>query len=940
MKMPKPYQASMASAIRFASALAVMSCALLLAACSDSSGTASADSPGSPGSPGSPVTPPAKPTVLLASSYAGTDGMGTLQSFKADDLANATGSHNFAGRPWLSSGGDRDFGLSFNSVDRKFYGVLPATDLRDPDKVAVVVRFDPVTDTVETLGFLSATVPAAGGGPLGNFRRPGVFTADGKGLMLVAIQGGRDARSASADGLQTAGDGALVHLNLDPGSAGYLRLSTVYEFFSFDNGNNGVGAAGLRRVTGTPLLGKDAAGASVIHVVAAGERWQPQGSAARTIPARAVAFKPSDAADWSKPWIVTGNWPSVGSDYWGDNRVGSKSYYDPTTRNFAWAAGDFSFRAGVFGKTLEEGTWSLRADLLSNAECSNPVGVSRLGRRTLLLCSGIDDYHLQRIDQNKPDYVPDPSQAKPATILEFVPATNEFVARNTFSAWDAANTKPLAVTDSTATGRMYVNVGKRSGDIFLQELNTTNDALKAFGYAPLTFPVSSLQSIDAALYFTTTLVTGNETLGRYFVGEPAVGGDSSLADRWIVTFTRHGGKNGVGTILKYDRITGQATAVDMGIAPTLAGAHPIGKPHVLASGRVIGSLSVGKVLVDTDSLGLPVYGGFVTGTADLKPVAWGQLEHCGPSYGGGAFRYRNCPSLALEHVTLANGQVWASTQSPYGGTAIWKVDDATGLPLPSSVITISAGVRPSVAAEPGQVSAAPELDSQRIPAYAPAALGNRLFIIAQRSQEEGRGQRMLCTSSTAIGTTVAWNSVDTNTKAALLDYATGNYEGAHTPVRGGTAFTVNNKMYLMTSKIGQFGTEGRIHEVDLSTCDTDYTPKLVTLVRGLSHLPATKMLQTSDDRLVYGTVDGRLMAFNPQSNMVTELANLTIAGGSAEVRGFLAEVDGAVRGFVRDTAADGRRTMRLISYNLSSGTVTSLNANAQVNDVYPGLVVR
>jgi len=80
--------------------------------------------------------------------------------------------------------------------------------------------------------------------------------------------------------------------------------------------------------------------------------------------------------------------------------------------------------------------------------------------------------------------------------------------------------------------------------------------------------------------------------------------------------------------------------------------------------------------------------------------------------------------------------------------------------------------------------------------------------------------------------------------------------------------------------------------------------------------------------------------FKPQSNTVTVLANLTIAGGSAEVRGFLAEVDGAIKGFVRDTAADGRRTMRLVSYNLSSGAATSINANAQVNDVYPGLVVR
>lgn len=917
---------------RLVGLLAGLVSALMLTACGDGSGIASGD-----GASGSTVVPAAKATVLSFSSYAGADGLGTLQSFNADDLTKASATWAFVGKPWLAVGGDRDYGLTFNNVDRKFYGVIPASHLSDPDQVAFVVRFDPLTDAFETLGILNATVPSTGGAMLRAFRRPGVFTADGKGMMLVATQGGRDARAAQADGLQGSGDGALVHLNLNPSSAGYLQLTTVYEFFSYDNG---VGTSGLRRLDTTPVLGKDSNGKSVIYLVAAGESWNRQGYGYITVPSRAVAFQPSDSGDWSKPWVVAGNWPSVGTDYWGDNRVGAKSYYDPTTRNFAWAAGDSNFRAGVFGKTLEEATWSLRPDVPAYAECTNPVGVSRFGRRTVLLCSGIDDYHLQRIDQNKPDYFPDPSQARPATMFEFVPATNEFVARNTFSAWDAANTKPLAVTDSTATGRMYVNVGKRSGDFFLQDLNFTNEALKASGYAPLTFPVSSLQSIDAALYFTTTLVTGNETLGRYFVGEPAVGGDNSLADRWIVTFTRYGGKNGVGTILKYDRITGQATAVDMGIAPTLAGAHPIGKPHVLASGRVIGSLSVGRVLVDTDALGDPWYGGFATGTTDLKPVAWGNEDYCGTLLGQGSFRYKNCPTLALEHVTLANGQVWASGQSKRGGTAIWQIDANTGLPMPSSVVTISAGVRPSVLAEVGIVAAAPELDSLRIPAYAPAALGNRMFIIGQRSEDSSPGQRMLCTSSTAIGTTVAWNSVDSDTKAAVLAYNSGNYENAHTPVRGGTAFTVNNKMYLMTSKIGKFGTEGRIHEVDLSTCDTDYMPKLITLVRGLQNLPSTKMLQTSDGRLVYGTADGRLVEFKPQSNTVTVLANLTIAGGSAEVRGFLAEVDGAIKGFVRDTAADGRRTMRLVSYNLSSGAVTSINANAQVNDVYPGLVVR
>lgn len=931
MKPPEPHDASKTSVIRLTSTLASLASALVLAACGDSSGIASAGSSGSTG------TPAAKATVLLASSYAGADGLGTLQSFNGDDLANATGTHAFAGRPWLSSGGDRDHGLSFNSVDRKFYGVLPASHLSDPEQVAFVVRFDPVTDTLETLGSLRATAPPAGGATLRAIYRPGVFTTDGKGLMLVAILGGRDARAAQADGLQTAGDGALVHLNLDPASPGYLQLSTAYEFFSHDNG---AGTNGLRRVTSTPALGKDAAGKPVIHLVASGESWLRQGVGYVTVPARAVALQPGNLADWSKPWVAVGSWPSVGSDYWGESRVGAKSYVDPTTRSFAWVAGDTNFRAGVFGKTLEDGSWSLRPDLLPGAECSNPVGVSRFGHRTVMLCSGFDDYHYQRIDQNRPDYVPDPTLVTPATLLEFVPATNEFIARNTFSAWDAAGTKPLALTDSTATGRLYANVGKRSGDLFLQELNSTNAALKIYGYAPLSFPMSSLQSIDAALFYTTTLVTGSETLGRYFVGEPAVGGDNSLADRWIVTFTRYGGQHGVGTLLKYDRITGQTTAINMGIAPTLAGAYPVGKPHVLPSGRVIGGLAVGKVLVDTDGLGAGVRGGYVTGIADLKAVAWGDEDHCGTLLGQGSFRYKNCPSLALEHVTLANGQVWTSAQSPRGGTAIWQIDANTGLPIPGSVNTISAGVRPSTFAEAGIVAAAPELDPLRIPAYAPAALGNRLFIIGQRSEDTSPGQRMLCTSSTAIGTTVAWNSVDSDTKAAVLAYDSGNYEGAHTPVRGGTAFTVNNKMYLMTSKLGKFGTEGRIHEVDLSTCDTDYTPRLVTLVRGLANLPSTKMLQTSDGRLVYGTVDGHLMAFDPQSNLVTDLVNLTIAGGSAEVRGFLAEVDGVVKAFVRDTAADGRRTMRLVSYSLSSGAVTSINANAQVNDVYPGVVVR
>lgn len=878
------------------------------------------------------ANPPGVPSarVLMASSFGGGDGLGMLSAFTSDDLSKPTSVHTFAGKPWLSFGyEDDDLGMSFNPVDRKFYGVVPISKLGNPEHVAFVIRFDPTTDKVETVGLVPAVVPATGGGVLQDFRKPGVFTPDGKGLMLVAVQGGRDARSAQEDGRQTGGDGALVHLSLEPNDTRSLQLKLVYEFFSYDNGYNGADSRGIRRVVNAPVSGTDASGKSVIHLVAAGEKWNTSTTPreAREVRARALALTPATPGDWSRPWSLIGNWPAVGTEFVGENSATTQAYFDQATKTFGWVAADPT-RAGVFFKKAEDALWT-EAVKPPPGECVVPVGVSRMQGRTLLLCSGVDDFHDLAKLKGQPGsaYVPNPGIEQAASIMEYVPATNEFISRNTFSAWELTDTKPLAMTASPATGRLYVNVGKKAGDLFLDNIDFLNGLFSKLGLPALSFPSSSLQAIDASLYYTTTLVTGNETLGRYFIGAPAVGGDNSLVDRWIVTLTRLGGANKVGTILKYDRITGAATAVPLGIAPMGGGAYPVGKPHILDNGRVVGSIAAAEVATRVDRLGLNYPGSYVTGESSLTPTLLSNFDFCKANPSGGvAF----CPAKALEYARLANGQIWGTGQQSAGGTSVWQIDPITGKPLPSTVVTYSAGILIG--------DEQPELAYTRIPEYAPAALGNRLFFIAQRRAEDTPGQRMMCTSST--GAFAPASSSEFDYPGQTLDRGVaGAYERANRPVRGGTAFSVNGKMYMMTMKVSDQD-EGRIHEVDLSSCDTDFTPRLKTLVRGLTNIPSTKMLETSDRKLVFGTRDGRLMSFNPTDNSVTPLVNLTLAGGSAEVRGFLAEIGGKVRGFVRDTAADGKKTMRLFSFDLTTKNVTAESAPALLNDPYPGLVVQ
>lgn len=853
-------------------------------------------------------------SMLLSSVDGGASLLGEASELPSTATDPSTAFLKFEGTPWIA--GELDFnghGLVFNGADNKFYGVL---DGAGAEGLGVLISFDPATDKLsvlksfvrrswapvtgvngETLAFLQPT----------NFVRKPLISPDGKSLLLRASAGGVDGR------------GALIHIDIDASSAGYLKETLVYSFFDHEKaqGNYCDSLRTLPEGITEMAWGKDPGGAAVVYMgvgginydmsLATGEPTVPgnchpyisgTGRPMDKVFGRVFALKPGDAGDLSKPWAYAlGHTPFDPL-----LNLGRQIYWDTQKQAVRWSTetvggGELSFYAA-------DGTGS-RLYFGAAEQCYRLQGLLPLNLNgdAIAMCSGLNGSHTQ------PDTAP--------RIFHYT-TTDRFTQQANLGSWYAERKFFHGATSSLVSRRVFVN----GGDI--------SDGCAKGDVACVGGP-GTLEELDPATgYVQQVLAAGNPaTTGYNFLGDPAVGGSvrEPMADRYVVWFGAV--VKGYSNVLnKFDRATGQTTTLPL---DPKNGAHPVGRLLDLGNGQALGLLrNAAPQALNTSSATLKGTGGYAggAGSAGSRPGHYlVDLKTRQVLYT--VSQDASIQAFSTERVKLDDGSVWEALVYHDVGTftdyrIFNRIDPATGRLTPAS----------------GSAVRQEDFNYPREP-FALAGRGSAALYLPfwAANVDAAKGHADM---------TLGCMRADTPNAAFQSDPfgpAQAGFGNAHRIVYGATYSAANAAMYLATAKVGD-ADRGTVFEIDKGVASADLCkakPIVTALVTGLVDVPSTRFIALKSGALVYGSANGKLMRLDVAGRQVVLVADLrTGAAASSQVKGYLSEArDNVVAAVVFDYDAAGKHTgRRLVTVDMATAQQSSRDVSRLISESepYPGVM--
>ncbi len=112
------------------------------------------------------------------------------------------------------------------------------------------------------------------------------------------------------------------------------------------------------------------------------------------------------------------------------------------------------------------------------------------------------------------------------------------------------------------------------------------------------------------------------------------------------------------------------------------------------------------------------------------------------------------------------------------------------------------------------------------------------------------------------------------------------------------------------------------------------TPSIATSVMGLTDQPSTALVAATDGYMYYGTQGGKLMRYDPQTNSVSEVAQVP----ARSLVGFIMEdSNGDLVGF----ASNGIESDdQMFAYTLASGSIviSDVPEDTPIDEIYPGFI--
>jgi hypothetical protein len=896
---------------------------------------------------GQPPTSPNEQEVILTTGFAlGENGVGSWDILETSDFSLDHNLFFSKGAPYsypdfiehvgtgVGNTGGPKTGFTYNKVDGKFYGVLSQAndDLwinqgGSNKTQAALIKFDPTTDDIELVTYIPKIQLTNASKSLSGYNLSPVISENGRDLILVATEGGVE-QILSPDRNTGEMTGGIVHIDIDPNSSGYKTSTPVYGFHEYSLGKQYTDR--ILKVVSKPLLSNTPLG-DILLLISEEERYSSSGSEYET-GSKIVFFKPSDSNDWSQPWGIEGNVTSVVTSVSGI--IGRQPYYDNVNNEY-WII--YDSLAGTHGNIDEsflikfsgpggnwessthtifdatEGLYLPQALLKPKSGGIHSINAGISSSNTLLSTPKITQLFLHKdenIEQNFSKYS-DPTKGR--SILAHVtntPSIGTFFVNATSS---------TSAVDFESYLTFLKESSLPSDDVFNQSLQKL--------YDDYNIPSSYVDAYQTSNYAREDLIEGNAQIGQFFTGAPAVGSQISepINSRYVVQYALGGGDNGLGALIKYDRLLNSTTSVPLG-ASTIS--NPVGQTLQESNGTLIGGIydmpQSGLTPLET-SHGIWIK---KQGSEALTGISLPSVT-TESSYGQDVYAEANLPPIKM--FETSNGGTWGVAEYFKHELAISPTYDRAQ-------------------------NALIKIDSVTESIEGPYFFNNDLVTFySTNSPIEGYGNTLMYFDG-------ALSSVDANTagqRLHVIDVSTIDSSGKpawdNVLWSPSTGFGVANNYwyadyapkynptdgnwYALTTKNGS-SEELALHRIELSNNDVS-TLQVTTLATSTSVVSNTSLLLASDGMLYFGSTDGKLMRFSPSGSSFDEVYDFTQQAGTTEIRGFLSETeDNEILAVAVDSDSSMLEShVRALTYVIQSNTGSSEDISdfISVNDPYPGL---
>lgn len=833
-------------------------------------------------------TPNSEESLILIGSEAGESRLGALYSLDMKDISQKTRLYQTPGghEPYTN---ERYFngGMVWNPVDGRFWGVTPS---HFPG-AGKLVSFDPEADKLTYEVNLSEEHIAGSDFYASSWKTMPIISPDGKGMIIVAQNGGRESLLSSIPG---AGDGVVVHINIDKEDASkFGEMSIVYEIYS--GGNGGVGE--FRNVLNNPVLGRypNNSGKSAVLFLSAGEKWADTSqNPIQYFEKNAQAFilTPSNDNDWSEPWTVANQYDLINGSQYALNQISTNAFYDQTvTRSDGHGAGRFvwSTRDYIGGDIyISSDDRSYLPNIISdvNSECFFNGGLYHVGQRYYQLCTGFDRDKTDTYYNNVPRLLEINSTGSATSVMAFSNWKN--LGGSQFH-----NLAPIEVSVDRDSSSILVNAATLWGG---EMLRGSLVSIKDISFYP-----SRIEEIKPFSGERSILFEGNSEYGKHFVGKPSLGGDNN---EYVVQYSISDSDQVPGYLLKYNRISREVSKFRLGAkGPAYFASEPL-----IAENSILFSS-----MLRTKEKGI----GFVR----MNKNDFSYSEH---GFGGQINSHNEAvyAGVPLNFTRLENGDIWAVTKDVSKGKndVFVNFDTNTFSVTSKSYLSdiIVTGVEPL------------NFIDGIYTTFTSESKGNVLIYPAISVIDHAPHVSINCTPQPGNPNVVQ-------------SYVLPEYKIAQkgpTVVKGPTLFS-DGSLYVATK-----GGLDSILKIEMGNCSA--SPVVTTLVPDLTtfgSLPSTRFLSASNEKLYFGTSDGHLASFDPKNNNLVKVIDLSDndTKTNSRVVGYISEPEeGYIYGVVADTliSNDNPISRRIFKYDVKANNLVGFVDASDIfddADLYPGV---
>lgn len=458
---------------------------------------------------GAAITLPLGHNLMMLSATGGDSGSGAIISLQESDLSQTTEIMSFHGVP-----GFAEFHATQSLVSHPkthiLYSLQSETGVYG---TGAIFTLDTKTQALN----LFTNIPAfeANGNKIRFAESKLLFHPDGNSLYAYSKLGGKNDA------------GFLLHINTEPASADYKKVTVIGEIGSSTSDFSGAKSS--------PISNLYWNGTNKLLMVFGFSRFQPNRPA--------IEFTASNPDDLSQPWVIS----TYGSNLWSRGRhLAVKNDAIVLLQSIDPPVVETNTRDGGGGYAVRD--------------CANPKGAFFwLDPDVFVFCQGGGDL--------------------PAVLLKTNMGAVKPSFERSFSNWTDIQVNGLVASE--VGSRMYINVNDELASSFLNFSGVFPPSL--------TIKPPFVSEITQPNYSDRPVILGGGSRGMYFIGDPSIvnNSDDNINDRYVSILSYDGGDYGQGAVLTYNRDDSTISMASLGFEN---GGFPFGRVSKTSTGEYIFSV--------------------------------------------------------------------------------------------------------------------------------------------------------------------------------------------------------------------------------------------------------------------------------------------------------------------------------------------------------------